>query len=278
MTGLTCIQCGRPTCAECLVPTPKGLLCPDDAATVELGVAPIGSFGQTYLKYPVVTWALMAINIAMYLVTALVGDASWGDTTHSPVYTHLVMSPESFGYYHEYWRPFGATLLSVNGVQLVLNMVALGSLGPPIEKMLGWWRFLSIWSLGALGTSVTVILFGEPFGPVVTSSGAIFGLAAAGVVLARVVGFDTRTLWLAVLIIFVITFTVGHVSTLGHLGGLVFGGVAVGCIVEWSLERKPPQTRRVNRQVLGLAWAGGFLVALAIFRAFDLAKHGVPGG
>ena len=39
-TGLSCSECGRPICTECMTPAPVGLRCPDHAGTRRAGVAP----------------------------------------------------------------------------------------------------------------------------------------------------------------------------------------------------------------------------------------------
>src|ERR1700751_1304852 len=75
-TGLSCSECGRPICADCATFAPVGIRCPDHAS-VRRGPA-------TRVKPPPVhrasgialatgdapiTKALIAINVAIYLVT-----------------------------------------------------------------------------------------------------------------------------------------------------------------------------------------------------------------
>lgn len=278
MTALRCPQCQRPTCSDCLVPTPQGLLCPDDAAAVDMAEAPVGSFGQHEIKFPFVTWILAAINVVIYLVTAFGGENSLIDNSHSRLYHDLVLSPVLVGEDKDIWRLFTGAFLHHGLVHLVLDLVVLGLLGHELERLLGWWRFASIYLISIFGGAVTVLSVGQEATPVAVGSAATFGLFVTSLVIAKVIGLDVRSLWVTVLILFVITLTVTQTSDLGHLGGAFFGGCAVGAVVEFSLERKPPQQRKVNRQVIALTWVAGFLIVLAVLRIIDISRSAPLAG
>jgi len=272
-TALRCPQCQRPACAECLVPTPVGLLCPDDAAVVTHGVGRLGTFvGANAMRVPIVSYTLIAINVAVYFATALSQGGTVEDNEQSKLFHDLVLSPYLVGSEHEYYRMITAAFLHIGPVHLLFNMVALGMLGPGLERLIGWWRFLSIYLVAALGGSVAVLLFGPVLGGVAGASGAIFGLFAAALVLARVIGFDTRSLWITVLLNFVITYTVPGISKLGHVGGFLFGGLACGAILEWTLQRRPPESRRVDRQITGLIGLVGVLIMFSAYKVYDIRQ------
>src|SRR5580765_5001947 len=78
-TGLSCSECGRPICTECMTAAPVGLRCPDHAGNRRLarsvqrrGIqrAP-QRLGATDA---LVTKALIAINVVIYLITAVQGN------------------------------------------------------------------------------------------------------------------------------------------------------------------------------------------------------------
>src|SRR5205823_3474969 len=80
-TGLSCSECGRPICTECMTPAPVGLRCPDHAGNRRLartvqrrGIqrAP-QRLGATDA---LATKSLTAIHVAIYLVTAVTVGAS----------------------------------------------------------------------------------------------------------------------------------------------------------------------------------------------------------
>src|SRR5712691_10021872 len=79
VTGLSCSECGRPICTECMTPAPVGLRCPDHAGNRRLartmqqrGISRAPQrLGATEA---LVTKSLIAINVAIYLITAVQGN------------------------------------------------------------------------------------------------------------------------------------------------------------------------------------------------------------
>src|ERR1700682_11676 len=69
-TGLSCSECGRPICTECMTPAAVGLRCPEHAGSRKrvrppriVRRVPQGSTDA------LVTKTLIAINIAVFLIT-----------------------------------------------------------------------------------------------------------------------------------------------------------------------------------------------------------------
>src|ERR671928_1239053 len=70
-TGVSCSNCGRPICPDCMTSTPVGMRCPECAkqrTRVTTGTAAFGRAGAMP-----VTWALIAINVAAFLVEIAAG-------------------------------------------------------------------------------------------------------------------------------------------------------------------------------------------------------------
>src|SRR5881398_1163229 len=69
-TGLSCSECGRPICTDCMTVAPVGLRCPEHSgqkhgpARVASTIRSVGA-GTTG---GIVTKALIAVNVAVYLV------------------------------------------------------------------------------------------------------------------------------------------------------------------------------------------------------------------
>ena len=80
-TGLSCSDCGRPICADCATFAPVGIRCPDHAGA-QGGKKPRQIKPPTVRRAPgislatgsaPVTKALIAINVAIYLITVVQG-------------------------------------------------------------------------------------------------------------------------------------------------------------------------------------------------------------
>ena len=81
---------------------------------------------------------------------------------------------------------------------MLANMVSLFIVGPPLERLLGRWRFSAIYLLSGLGGGVAIYLWGDVLGPVGGASGAIFGLFGACLILVRQLGLDLMKRRLAI--------------------------------------------------------------------------------
>jgi hypothetical protein len=158
-------------------------------------------------------------------------------------------------------------------------MFALYTVGPALERVMGWWRYLAVYLLAALGGSVAILLMGDVRQPVVGASGAIFGLFAAALVLSRIVGFNTRVLAITIGINFVFTFSVPGISKLGHVGGFVLGSLATLALLGWNFQRRPLTDRLRTIQLLSLTGLLAVLVVLAVWRTNQISDQLLsPGG
>jgi membrane associated rhomboid family serine protease len=210
-------------------------------------------------RWGAVTLSLIAINVAMFVVTA-VSAAAEGfsplDNNFSTVFALLDQFPLAV-VGGEWWRPLTAAFLHIGPIHLVLNMLAVLVFGSEVERQLGRWRFLALYLLSALGGAASIQLFGNPLQPVAGASTAIYGLLGALGVLMVVRRQDLRGLLTLLAINVVISFLPG-VSLLGHLGGLVAGAMTAAILV---LSR-----RRPGLQIAALAVFAVLLLVL-IFSA-----------
>lgn len=269
ITGVRCVRCDRPICPECQRPASVGFQCPDDvragAASIRRGRTVVGAPARN--QAPFITWALIAVNVVVYLITGLGPGGTLLDNTNTALFRDWELVPNVVGYRHDYLRLVTAAFLHLGPLHIFLNMFALYTIGPALERVMGWWRYLAVYLLGALGGSVAILLLGDVRQPVVGASGAIFGLFAAALVLSRVVGFNTRALVITVGINFVFTFSVPGISKLGHVGGFVVGGLATLALLGWTLTPRQPLSEKLrNVQVASLAGLLVVLVGLAVWR------------
>jgi membrane associated rhomboid family serine protease len=224
VTGLSCSECGRPICTECMTMAPVGIRCPEHSGKPQ-GVQRVtrgvqrATFEGTGAK---VTKALVAINVAVYVAELVTGGGVNG--TGSTIYLHGVL----FGPLVEqgdWWRLLTAAFLHYGPVHLILNMVGLYWFGSLLEERIGSGRYLMLYLVSGLAGSAGALLWSNGFlTPTVGASGAIFGILGAGLVLERQRDYVFGGSALGVIVInFVLTFSISSISKGGHIGGLVGG-------------------------------------------------------
>jgi membrane associated rhomboid family serine protease len=264
-----CTRCDRPICPECMRDAPVGFHCPDDAGMAKRTVRrPRTSVGARLRESaPYVTAGLVALNVAAYLVTGVQSVHGLTQPEAAPNGGGLfgAWQLQPFAVYHQeqYYRLLTSAFLHVSLLHIGANMLALGIVGPPLERLLGRWRFLALYLLAALGGSAAVYAFGSPGQPVVGASGAIFGLFAACLVMVRRLGLDRQWLVGIIILNFVFTFSVQGISRLGHIGGFVAGGLAALAIAGLPRVRERIAT---SRQVTGLAGVAMLVVLVVVLR------------
>jgi membrane associated rhomboid family serine protease len=179
-----------------------------------------------------VTWAIIAINVAVFLVDgALGGSISLTGSGSGP------LSEAGFVYgpavaHGEWWRLITGAFLHLNILHIAFNMYALWLFGPIIEQMYGHVEFAVIYLLCALGGNVLTILV-APTVPALGASGAIFGLFGLAFIVSRrrhlLLGPQARAMLSRVgtllVLNLIITFSLPFISWTGHVGGLGVGAV-----------------------------------------------------
>jgi membrane associated rhomboid family serine protease len=227
-----------------MIPASVGFQCPECVREGNASVrAPRRGSGLQAAgrRWGTVTLTLIAINVAMFLVTAvsaaLEGNSPL-DNYRSPVFAALEQIPVLV-YIGDWWRPVTAAFLHIGPVHLVLNMLALLVFGSELERRLGRWRFLALYLIAVLGGATAIQLFGDPAAPVAGASTGVYGLLGGLGVLMLANRQDVRGLITLLAINVFISFLPG-LSLLGHLGGLVAGALAAGLLV-LTRRRQPLQ-------------------------------------
>ena len=72
---------------------------------------------------------------------------------------------------HQFARLITSAFVHLSLTHILLNMVALGFIGPFLERAMGWWRYLATYLLAAFGGSLLVYAIGAHFGAVAGASG-----------------------------------------------------------------------------------------------------------
>lgn len=222
-TALGCTRCGRPACPECLRSAAVGHQCVDCVRAAANVIPPARTAAGGILRRgaPVVTYALIAANVAVFVLMQIASRTLQYKLSLYPV---AVAGGQ-------YYRLLSSAFMHYGIIHILFNMWALYVLGPPLEEHLGRLRFAALYLLSALGGSVVVYLFSPLNAATAGASGAIFGLFGATLVAARRLNLDVRWLIGLIVINLVITFSVPGISWQGHLGGLITGAAVAAAYV-----------------------------------------------
>jgi membrane associated rhomboid family serine protease len=226
VTGLSCSECGRPICTECMTIAPVGIRCPEHSGRAQgvqrmtRGVQRV-SFEGAGAK---VTKVLIGINVAVYVAELIQGGGVYG--VNSTIYAKGVLWAP-FIADGEYWRLITAAFLHYGPLHLILNMLGLWWFGSLLEQRIGSGRFLLLYLVSGLAGSAGALVV-SPTNPTVGASGAIFGILGAGLVLEHQRDYVFGGSALGVIVAnLVLTFAwSGNISVGGHIGGLIGGAAA----------------------------------------------------
>src|SRR6266545_2895449 len=231
VTGLSCSECGRPICTECMTMAPVGIRCPEHSGKPQ-GVQRVtrgvrrASFEGAGAK---VTRTLIAINVAVYVAELATGGGVNG--VGSKIYEKGVLIASAFdssGHLvgvaqGDWWRLITAAFLHYGPFHLLLNMFALYWFGSLLEQRIGSGKFLMLYLVSGLAGSAGALVW-SPLTPTVGASGAIFGILGAGLVLEQQRDYVFGGSALGIIVInLVFTFSIANISVGGHIGGLVGG-------------------------------------------------------
>ena len=191
---------------------------------------------------PFVTRAIIGIDVLIFLAMGISG-LSWTE----PTYLELVrwgadFSPLTLS--GEWWRLFTSTLVHIGIIHIALNMWCLWSLGPVLERLMGWKAFLLTYIVCGIAGSEASLVW-EPLGGGAGASGAIFGVAGAffSFLLFKKAPISPefakrRLKSVAVFIVFNLFFgaVALRVNNAAHVGGLI-AGLILGAVLPCALRR-----------------------------------------
>jgi membrane associated rhomboid family serine protease len=243
-TYLSCVRCGRPACPECLREAPVGHQCVECIKQGNEGVRrPAGVFGGAVASDALATWVLVGLNVAFYIVEwiypkiedylAMVGRV------YDPALHQVIGVAAGQNY-----RLLSSAFLHEEGfsgfgpAHIIFNMWALIIVGPPLERLLGRTRYLTLYLLSALGGSVFFYFVAQPYEVAIGASGAIFGLFGAWFVVARKLRVDVRSILFLIAINLALPFIVGGIAWQAHVGGLLTGGLITAAYAYAPRERR----------------------------------------
>jgi membrane associated rhomboid family serine protease len=187
---------------------------------------------------PTVTYALIAINVIVFIAAA-VGGGGLAGGVHGKLLDKGALLGPAIKEQHEYWRLITGGFLHANLLHIGFNMYILYLMGRMLEPSIGRVKFLAIYFTSLLTGSFGALLI-NPDVRTVGASGAIFGLFGGAFVAMRARGFDPMQSGLGAIILInlLLSFVISGISVGGHIGGLI-GGAAAGYVLVAIGDRLP---------------------------------------
>ena len=181
-----------------------------------------------------ITFILIALNIAVYVYTSVVGG-NFLETDYNLIYQYgqvggLVL------YEGQYYQLFSSMFVHASIAHIAGNMIFLLIFGLRGEEMFSLPEYLLIYFLGGLTGNLLSLVFLPLDVPSVGASGAIFAMFGACTIHARrTVGQSIIGALIYAFFLLFISAAPG-VNNLAHIGGLVTG-LLIGYLL--ALRRKP---------------------------------------
>ncbi|HEX5223914.1 MAG TPA: rhomboid family intramembrane serine protease [Solirubrobacteraceae bacterium] len=220
-TGVSCSNCGRPICPDCMTTTPVGMRCPE-CAKQRTQVRRM----RDMPTIPRATYALLVINVAAFLAEQGQFSVYSSNSLHGTVINEGVLFRAAIAEGHQYWRLVTSAFLHENLLHIGFNMYLLYLLGMMLEPAIGTVRFAAIYFTSLLAGSFGVVF--ATAAPSLGASGAVFGLmgAAAVELRARRISVWQSGIGGLIVINLILSFSLANISVGAHVGGLIGGALA----------------------------------------------------
>lgn len=213
------------------------------------------------VKKPVVTFALIIINVVIFLLMYILGNGSNDSLTlliFGANYPPLVRGGE-------YFRLITSAFLHIGFLHLIFNNYALYVIGSQLESFLGKFKFLVVYLVSAICGSLMSMIFTD--GISAGASGAIFGLLGS----ILYFGYNYRVylgnvLKSQIIPLVILNLSIGFltpgIDNAAHIGGLLGG---LGITMALGLKYKTTKFEKTNGWIIMFIYLG-FLTYMAFFR------------
>lgn len=171
-----------------------------------------------------VTWILLIITIAVFLLETLMGGSQ-------NINTLMMLGAKTNNSIQigQWWRLFTPIFLHIGIFHIFMNGFTLLYVGQILEPMVGHWRFLVIYLLSGITGNLASFAFGDSNAISAGASTSLFGMFAAFLALAMIYR-ENRFLtelgksFLGLIVInLLMDLTMSGIDIWGHLGGAVGG-------------------------------------------------------
>lgn len=182
---------------------------------------------KRFSKENTITFILIGINVFMYIITAFLSGSIMDSNINVLIF--LGAKVNALIDRGQYYRLLTCTFLHGGLIHLALNMYALHALGPLVEKIYGKLKYLAIYFISGICSSLLSYYLSPNVS--IGASGAIFGLLGACLVISlkykdRIGKAFVNNIISVIFVNLIIGFSVSNVDNFGHIGGLI-GGILI---------------------------------------------------
>ncbi len=214
-------------------------------------------------KTPYVTYALLIINIIIFILMYIIGDGSEDINT----LVNFGALAKDLVFNGEYYRLITSAFIHIGVIHLIFNMYALYILGKDIESYFGSIKYTFIYLTSALIGSLLSLVFMTDYSVSAGASGAIFGLMGS----LLYFGYNyrvtlnnsiTKQILPIIFLNLLIGFTSSGINNYAHIGGLL-GGYIASMVV--GVKYKTKKSEQINGAIV-LILLILFLIYMSFFK------------
>ena len=184
-----------------------------------------------YFKTKSITTYLIVINVIVFIIEFFLGGSTSNNIINQlfTMYTPSVLSGQV-------WRLFTSMFLHFGLTHILMNMMALYSIGYFLEEYIGTKKYLLIYLLGGICGNLGVIVSDMITGSSAMgagASGAIFAILGAILYIAKFEPqshLDYKNVIFSVIFALAPGFIISGISLSAHIGGLI-GGIIIYMIL-----------------------------------------------
>lgn len=198
-------------------------------------------------KFPLVTYIIIALCIIVFLSMYIFGNGSYDNLTLIKFGANLDVLVKS----GEIYRLITCAFVHIGIFHLLFNMYALYVIGPQVESFFGKPKFIFIYLISALCSSLLSLSFNTNI-ICAGASGAIFGLLGSilyfGYHYRIYLGNVVRGQIVPIIVLnLLLGFMMSGIDNFGHIGGLIGGVLATMAI---GVPHKSSKNQIVNGWIL----------------------------
>ena len=195
---------------------------------------------KSFLRFYPLTTLLLLANVVVFILMTINGGSR---TTATLVeYGALTNIPG----YDQWWRTITAMFVHIGFDHLLFNSFGLIVFAPPLERLLGTWRYGKLNFLsGIIGNVISLELYRQSMEGHLAAgaSGAIYGIYGAFLYIAlfqrnMIDRASRQTIYTILGLGLIYTFIVPGIGIWAHVGGLITGFFVYGLLLRLSGLRK----------------------------------------
>lgn len=203
-------------------------------------------------RKPIATYALILINVIVFILMYLLGNGSEDTQTLINFGANYVVLTKA----GEYYRIITSAFLHIGIFHLLINMYSLYIVGTQVEYFYGKVKYLIIYFFSAIMGSLFTVVLSSANTVAAGASGAIFGLLGSilyfGVKYRGYIGNSLINQIVPVVILnLIIGFTTPGIGNAAHIGGLI-GGYLISMGVGIGIDNREQKSSRVNGIVISV--------------------------